>query len=270
MDLFSYLLAKKGGSGEDISNYFYASPPTMSYQSKIGAIIKKVPRFTLPNTVNNLSNLFNGCILESVDLSGIDFTRITSAPYMFSYSEIENFIGLDNLLTNNISNMGFMFNSANITNFDFTKLDTSKCTSMTNMFNNASGVSSLNLTSFNVSNVTNMTNIFANSENSTILEIDISTWDMSKVNNIDGMFNSPKLEILKFGNNFGKGFTTSGITFVLSTTSLNHDSLMSVINNLYDLTLNNRTANLQLGSVLLAKLTTEEIQIATAKGWNVS
>jgi len=54
-------------------------------------------------------------------------------------------------------------------------------------------------------------------------------------------------------------------------TKLTHDSLMNVINGLYDI--KSKGCNPQqliLGSVNLAKLTAEEIAIATDKGWNVS
>ena len=56
-----------------------------------------------------------------------------------------------------------------------------------------------------------------------------------------------------------------------SCTLLTHDSLMNVINNLYDIaTKGCNTQQLILGSTNLAKLTAEEIAIATNKGWTVS
>ena len=59
---------------------------------------------------------------------------------------------------------------------------------------------------------------------------------------------------------------------------LTHESLISVINSLYDLNLTYDVANggilysqqLVLGSTNLAKLTAEEIAVATNKGWTVS
>lgn len=51
---------------------------------------------------------------------------------------------------------------------------------------------------------------------------------------------------------------------------LTHDSLMNVINNLYDIKSKGvKTQTLQLGNRNKAKLTAEEIAIATNKGWNV-
>lgn len=53
--------------------------------------------------------------------------------------------------------------------------------------------------------------------------------------------------------------------------NLTHESLMNVINGLYDIkTKGCNTQQLVLGSTNLAKLTAEEIAIATEKGWSVS
>ena len=52
---------------------------------------------------------------------------------------------------------------------------------------------------------------------------------------------------------------------------LTHDSLMNVINNLYDLSANGLSSKtLNLGSTNISKLTEDEIAIATNKGWIVS
>ena len=56
-----------------------------------------------------------------------------------------------------------------------------------------------------------------------------------------------------------------------SPTKLTHDSLMNVINNLYDIASKGvKTQNLILGSTNIAKLTAEEVAIATSRGWSVS
>lgn len=57
----------------------------------------------------------------------------------------------------------------------------------------------------------------------------------------------------------------------LFSTDIDHDSLMNVINDLYDIANKGvMPQSLILGSTNLAKLTAEEIQIATDKGWEVS
>ena len=89
---------------------------------------------------------------------------------------------------------------------------------------------------------------------------------------------------LKFMNNLGAKFTqkTENYTYyrltLSSSTKLTHESLVDVINKLYDLNLAYDVANggtlyaqsLIFGSTNLAKLTDEEKAIATNKGWNLS
>ena len=69
-----------------------------------------------------------------------------------------------------------------------------------------------------------------------------------------------------------KGINTSFLSFELDhCTLLTHESLMNVINNLYDIaSIGVKTQRLILGSTNKSKLTAEEIAIATNKGWSVS
>lgn len=93
---------------------------------------------------------------------------------------------------------------------------------------------------------------------------------------------STELENIEGFENLGKAFTKKEANFygldLSSSTKLTHDSLMNVINNLYDLNLSYNvssggtlyTQSLQIGETNIAKLTAEEIAIATSKGFNVS
>ena len=109
--------------------------------------------------------------------------------------------------------------------------------------------------------------------------------DMSKATRIENMFNGcTKLENIGGFLNLGKAYTYTGNGYnfyklnLSKATLLTHDSLMNIINNLYDLNLSYNVANggtlytqnIVLGSTNLAKLTAEEIAIATNKGWTVS
>ena len=84
------------------------------------------------------------------------------------------------------------------------------------------------------------------------------------------------LKKFTIGKNFGLGYTanensTYSMLVLSSCSNLTHDSLMDVINKLYDLASNGKNSQkLVLGSTNLAKLTEEEIAIATNKGWTVS
>ena len=109
--------------------------------------------------------------------------------------------------------------------------------------------------------------------------------DASSVNLMfNPFYRCSSLENFEGFKDLGKGYTQKTANYssyscnVSTITTLTHDSLMNIINNLYDLNLTYGVANggtlytqqLVLGSTNLAKLTADEIAIATNKGWSVS
>ncbi len=103
--------------------------------------------------------------------------------------------------------------------------------------------------------------------------------DFSLANNIGSVFyNCSSLKNLGGLKDLGKAYSTTATTNssncildLSKSTVLTHESLMNVINNLYDIASKGcNTQRLVLGSTNLAKLTEEEIAIATNKGWTVS
>lgn len=124
----------------------------------------------------------------------------------------------------------------------------------------------------------NINNINSMFNTSSLIYINIGSFNMSKITSCFDCFSGTNhLETLIFGFNYGFNENTPSLNLSQSY-SLTHDSLMDVINKLYDLNITYDVANggelqtkgLILGSTNLAKLTAEEIAIATAKGWTVS
>ncbi len=168
------------------------------------------------------------------------------------------------------------------------EFDTSKCTNMTCMFQEC--INLIEINSLDTSKVIYMDRTFYYCKALRSLR----ELDVSMVKNFGG--SSPTLRgcanLENFGGflNAGKAFTEkknnySPYTIDLSNNnSLTHESLMNVINKLCDLNITYGvydkdgepgigtlyTQQLILGSTNIAKLTAEEIAIATAKGWTVS
>lgn len=102
--------------------------------------------------------------------------------------------------------------------------------------------------------------------------------EMGGITNIqsDTFSTIPKLVNCGGLKDIGKAFTQSTnssyhVVNFSSCSNLSHDSLMNIINNAWDLAASGKNAQkLMLGATNLAKLTAEEIAIATNKGWNVS
>lgn len=114
----------------------------------------------------------------------------------------------------------------------------------------------------------------------TILELDMG----NAVSISDMLYNCKELVNLGGFKNLGKAFTQETNNYskyslnLTSCDKLTHESLMNVINSLYDLNLSYNVANggtlytqkLTLGTTNKAKLTSEEIAIATQKGWTIA
>lgn len=127
------------------------------------------------------------------------------------------------------------------------------------------------------SSVTNMNTMCTNC---VVLEyLDLSSVNGEKITNMSSAFTGcGVLTYLKLPTNIGKGFLTTmasnyaPYTLNLSScVSLTHESLMNVINSLYDInSLGVKTQTLILGSTNKGKLTQEELNIVIEKGWNVT
>lgn len=185
---------------------------------------------------------------------------------------------LPQLDTANGKNFSSMF--SNCTNLiEVPELDTSNATGIGDMFSFCTYLTTI--PSLNTSNCTSFFQFFRDCQHLT----DVPELDASKCINVFYMFYDVD-KLINFGGlkNLGKAYSQKtanyryyglGLTF---SSKLTHDSLMNVINNLYDLNLTYNVANggtlyrqsLALGSTNLAKLTDEEIAIATDKGWNVT
>ena len=178
--------------------------------------------------------------------------------------------------TSNITNMASMFASCkNLKELDLSNFDTSKVTSMTSMFASCSSLTNLDLSSFDTSKVTGMNQMFMSAEK---LET-LSAINAESVTNVYYMFVYAHA-LVDFGGliNLGKSYSTTQsanyYNYTLdfsSCTKLTKQSLINVLNSLYDIaTLGVKPQQLIVGSTNLAKLTAEEIAIATNKGWSVS
>ena len=172
--------------------------------------------------------------------------------------------------------------------------DTSNVTNMTNMLSSCGSLKCIS--SFDTSNATNMRYMFNNCRSL----IAIPWFDTSKVSNMSNMFSGcsalrsiPQLDTSKVTNISLAGYNTlsslvdlggfvnlgaqnnlsgtSGSYFLGQCPNLTHDSIMNVINNLYDRkTAGYSVLTLKLHANTMALLSDEEKAIATNKGWTLS
>lgn len=235
-------------SSGDLNDYF-EDTITMNSRSWT-TLIKKIPS---PITLENYNN---GSFFMNSPLTTLPKVIFTS--------------------TANKTISNFFQGCSNVENFDLSGFKGHTFSSHSQLFNNCSAVKTIDLSNINLIG-TSVQSMFQNCSN--LETLDISTYDMSAVTNVTNMFyNASKLTDLLFGYNLGKGYSTAvsanynNYSLKLSYCSLlTHDSLMSVINGLYDIaSAGVQPQQLVLGATNLAKLSQAEIDIATNKGWTVS
>ena len=133
---------------------------------------------------------------------------------------------------------------------DLTSFRTTSCTNFATMFQYC-GFTTIDLTSFDCSNAVYVTNMFQLCRNAVSLCGD-RTLDEIMRDNI-GILNGLKLSIDASGSNY---------------TKLNVQSMVALFNGVADLT-GQASKTITVGKTNLAKLTPEQIAIATNKNWNV-
>ena len=178
--------------------------------------------------------------------------------------------------TSNATNMGSMFSSCySLTTIPL--LDTSKVNIMNNMFSSCSSLTTIPL--LDTSKVTSMTYMFYDCSSLTT----IPKLNASKVASVSYfVYNCYSLTTLGGLENLGQAYSTTSSANnssyklnLSSCTKLTEQSLINVLNNLYDIaTKGVAQQQCVLGSTNLAKLVSEEgqqaLSNAQAKGWSIS
>ena len=179
----------------------------------------------------------------------------------------------------NFDNFNDSSNPQAVSMFTNLKLNCSNRTKLNSAFNGSKKLETLEL--YNTQNATSLTSICGGCSSLKKLIIE----DCSSVIRANDFYNNASnLEEVYGFKDYGKAFTEqtakySNYTLNFSRTSkLTHDSMLDILNNLYDLNLTYKVAEggtlysqvISFGSSNLAKLTDEEKAIATLKGWVLS
>ena len=227
-------------SGVDINDYYYTNN---KYSGDIRVYIKEIPMINTEN-LTTMYQFFMNC---------------------------QNLTNIPKINTSNVTNMNMMFGSC-VKLKTIPALDTSKVTSMSSMFYR-SGITII--PELNTSNLRYVTDMFYVCVNL----ITIPKLNFESVTNVSSFLYSAN-NVVNIGGfeNLGAAYlTTASANYsyyrldLTSCSKLTHESLMNVINNLYDIkTKGCKAQSLRLGATNLAKLTEDEIAIAQNKGWNVS
>ena len=252
------------------------------------------------SSVTDMSSMFYGCNLSTLDLSSFDTSAATNMSRMFGQYDKLTTLDLSNFNTSLVTDMSEMFaNCRNLTMLDLSSFDTSAVTNMRAMFFYCSNLTTLDLSSFDTSAVTDMCNMFYNCVLTTLdlssfdtsavtdmgymfqscyrlTMLDLSSFDTSAVTDMTGMFQNCNslttiigthtLEDVQAGTI--KALKGTKVSLDLYTPLLERASILALFYGLADLT-GNTKQTIRLHATAKARLTAEDIKIATDKNWNV-
>ena len=120
-----------------------------------------------PQTKDELKELVKD---ENIYLGDIDTSLITDMKYLFANSKRENFDGIDNWDTSNVTDMSEMFMGASYFNSNINNWNVSKVTNMSGMFSSAKKFNQP-LNDWDVSNVKDMEFMFSEAESFNVCSI---------------------------------------------------------------------------------------------------
>ena len=104
---------------------------------------------------------FSDIDVESLDLSGLDTSKVVNMHGAFDHMPYAKSLNLSGLDTHNVTDMSSMFwVSDKLEHLDLSSFDTSKVTDMSGMFFGMSGLKTLELGNFDTHNVTDMSSMF--------------------------------------------------------------------------------------------------------------
>lgn len=217
-------------SGADINDYFETTYNGTSPSSWVSQnFVKKVPDLVIDDSVTslqsfcnnigfcpkiicnsnitNMSSLYYSNKSKSIDVSGLNTSKVTNMREMFSECYYITSLNLSNFNTNNVKSMYKLFyNCSSLTSLDVSNFDTTNVTTMYGMFFNCNILTSLDLSNFNTTNLTNISYMFQNC--SSLTSLNLSNFDTSKINNMTFAFGGCK----KLSNLDIRNFDFSNVT----------------------------------------------------------
>ena len=251
-------------------------------------------------------SLFNNCPkLNTIIFPEGFLKKGTDIYYMFSYCSSLKNIDVSKWNVSNLSSLRNMFSNSGLEYLDLSVWDLKNCTSFAGCFEGCSKLKTLIMPTLTPNKVkTSNGNNYMSFQSmlrgcSSLKEFDISHWEEINVNNVyrfmDGAgietfdlscinlksehlgYSMPNTHKTLVNATFYKTFLPNKLSDVnpfqnftlTSFTQLSKESLLSFLNCLADITSSGKSYTIPLGSANLAKLSSDEIKIATDKGWSV-
>ena len=218
----------------------------------------------------------NDCINEEGRWEGDELIGKINSLYQFAYncSELKE-LNANHWDVSSCTDLSSTFDGcSSLQEIHISNWDISSCTKMHTTFQNCSSLEDLSeISNWDVSNVTNFYRVFNSCSKLKIL--DLRLWDCSNCTAFNQVLNQKTVLTLIGGvsiedviaNNIGCLNGLSVSTQIQLSAGLDRASLRALINGLAEV---ETTQTLTLGATLRAKLTEEDIAIATNKNWTIA
>ena len=160
------------------------------------------------SNVTDMTSMFEKCIsLTSIDLSNFDTSNVKNMQHLFYLCAKLPSLDLSKFNTANVTNMAGLFSKCySLTKLDLSSFDTRNVTDMSHLVSVCDSLTDITFgNNFKTTNVTNMNSMFYHLQN--MKELDLSSFDTSKVTDMAYMFQSTKLTKINLSS-----FDTSKVT----------------------------------------------------------
>ena len=159
-------------------------------------------------------------LTEIEGIENLHTENVTNMGSMFSGCYVLNPLDVSNFNTQNVEDMSDMFVSCmNLKSLNVSNFDTQKVKDMNDMFYNCNSLTPLDVSNFNTQNVENMSYMFSCCEG--LNSLDLSKFDTQKVTNMNSMFwNSSALTTIYASDKFVTTKVSSGADMFKGCTNL--------------------------------------------------
>ena len=223
--------------------------------------LKYIENITGTENVTSMGYMFSGCS-SLTSIPQMVTSNVTSMNYMFN--DCTSLTSIPQMVTSNVTSMNSMFSGcSSLTSIP--QMVTSKVTDMYFMFSSCRSLTSI--PQMNTSKVYNMGYMLSNCDSLTsipLLDCSSVTYTVSPFgfSNMNKLTDLGGFKDLKISWDYG---------FLDRVPNATVESLMNVINNLYDLTANGLSGKtINFGTTNLNKLTDEQKAVAINKGWTLT
>ena len=219
----------------------------MSYAFYYCSTLTSLPHINTSN-VTDMSNMCNNC-LSLEEIPYMDTSNVTNMYYAFNYCQkITSFPQLDMSKVTNVGNMfSYCSKLETLPDFNTIKLQTFGSYGSASWLYNASNIKKMGV--IDCDSVTSINYVFGDYSRTLLTEFG-GCRNLGKYSSLSG---------------------TNGTSFMTYAPNLTYESVMNVINLLYDRAANGlSTLTLKLHTNHMAMLSEDDIAVATNKGWTLT